>query len=42
MNKNADKIIIDCIISEEQLRKGEDFISVCEKGLKHMLNINYG
>lgn len=29
MNKNAGKTIIDCIISEDQLKKGDDFISVC-------------
>lgn len=42
MNRNAGKIILDAIISDEQLRKGEDFVSICEKGMKQMLNFNYG
>jgi hypothetical protein len=42
MNKNAGKTIIDCIVAEEQLKKGEDFVSICEKGFKQMLNFNFG
>jgi hypothetical protein len=29
MNKNSGKTIVDCIISEEQLKKGDDFITIC-------------
>lgn len=42
MNKNVGKTIIDCVISEDQLKKGEDFVSICDKGMKNMLNFNYG
>ena len=42
MNKNSGKTIIDCVVAEEQLRKGEDFVSICEKGMKNLLNLNYG
>ncbi len=41
MNKNTGKTTIDCVITEEQL-KGDDFISVCEKGFKHMINTTFG
>ena len=42
MNKNSGKTVIDCIISEDQLKKGEDFTSICDKGFNQMLNFNYG
>jgi hypothetical protein len=42
MNKNSNKTLLDCIITEEQLGKGDDMVSICEKGFKQMLNINYG
>lgn len=42
MNKHEDKVTMDFIISESQLKPPEDFTSVCEKGFSDIMNLTYG
>lgn len=41
-NNNENKKSIEVIVSENQLNKAEDFNTICDKGFKDILNIEYG
>lgn len=42
MNKHGDKVMLDFIVNEGQLKPPEDFTSVCEKGFHDIMNLTYG
>ena len=39
---NENKRCVEVIISENQLNKAEEFASICDKGFKDILSIEYG
>jgi hypothetical protein len=42
MSKHEDKVMLDFIVTEGQLKPPEDFTSICEKGFQDIMNLNYG
>lgn len=42
MSKHEEKVMLDFIVTEGQLKQPEDFTSVCEKGFQDIMNLNYG
>ena len=42
MNRHEDKVMMDFIVNENQLKPPEDFTSVCEKGFHDIMNMTYG
>jgi hypothetical protein len=40
--KHEEKVMLDFIVTEAQLKPPEDFTSVCEKGFQDIMNLNYG
>ena len=42
MSKHEDKVLLDFIVNEAQLKSPEDFTSVCEKGFHDIMNLSYG
>ena len=42
MSRHEDKVLLDFIITESQLKPPEDFTSVCEKGFQEIMNLTYG
>jgi hypothetical protein len=42
MNKHEEKVMLDFIVNEGQLKPPEDFTSICEKGFHDIMNLTYG
>jgi hypothetical protein len=42
VGKHEDKVMLDFIVNESQLKSPEDFTSVCEKGFQDIMNLTYG